>query len=206
MDYRQTSAKLPLLDAQSWGRQLPGRTANDMILDISDVTGSEIRVNFKTQQYLYSGASTEILLKSFVQLVKTIVSNSKVQLDKLPLFGSLDIKVVMDIGRGESNCQFFDTCTDFSLGPNMVSECPATVSHRIEEVKLANHNSIALKDGEGNVLNYSAHGCTSRRDRLSSCRSWCTRRPSCGRIPGTHSGLDLLTSSHLEIRCSFRST
>jgi len=148
MDYRQMSAKLPLLDARSWGTQLPGRTAHDLVLDISDVSSTDIRLVFKTQQYLYSKTAANILQKSYVQFLKKVASNSKLQLYTVPMYDSLDIESALDIGRG----------------PTMTTEWPSTVSQRIEDVAV-NNNEIALKD-ETNTLSYS--GMNARVDAIAS--------------------------------------
>ena len=103
MDYRQINATMPLLGAQSFGRQLPGRVGYDLVLDITDIAGHELRVNFKTQKKLYSESSANILLKSFLQLVKSIASNAKIQLDKVPIYNTPDVKTAIELGRGKSN-------------------------------------------------------------------------------------------------------
>jgi hybrid polyketide synthase/nonribosomal peptide synthetase ACE1 len=103
MDYRQINATMPLLGAKSFGKQLPGRVGYDLVLDITDISGVELRVNFKTQAKLYSQSSANILLKSFLQLVKSIASNAKVQLDKVPIYNAPDVKTAIELGRGKSD-------------------------------------------------------------------------------------------------------
>jgi hybrid polyketide synthase/nonribosomal peptide synthetase ACE1 len=101
MDYRQINATMPLLGAKSFGKQLAGRVGYDLVLDITDISGHELRVNFKTQKKLYSQSSANILLNSFLQLVKSIASNTKVQLDKVPIYNAADVKTAIELGRGK---------------------------------------------------------------------------------------------------------
>lgn len=101
MDYRQLNATMPLLGARSFGNQLPGRVGYDLVLDITDISGHELRVNFKTQKKLYSESSANILLKSFLQLVRSIAANAKVQLDKAPIYNAPDVKTAIELGRGK---------------------------------------------------------------------------------------------------------
>lgn len=99
MDYRQITAKAPLLGAQSDGVSTPGRTAYDLILDISEV-GSEIRITFRSQKSLYSRESTETLLKSYIQLVKSFAANAEASVEKAQLFNPQDINFAKQLGRG----------------------------------------------------------------------------------------------------------
>lgn len=157
MDYRQINAKMPLLGARSHGVQAAGRTAYDLVLDISDIGGSEIRVNFKGQKYLYSKEGTEILLKSFVRLVKSVAANSKVDLETVELYDSVDVRRAVELGRGMNEFELdVGVISNLTTGPVMTSEWPATASHRIDDVVLANRERIALKDGVGNVFTYGA--------------------------------------------------
>src|SRR5580658_2618549 len=56
--------------------------------------------------------------------------------------------------------------TDIETGPSIPLVWPITMSHRIEEMSLANADSIALKDGVGNSYTYAA--MTKRVDALAS--------------------------------------
>ncbi|KAL9109110.1 MAG: hypothetical protein Q9227_006201 [Pyrenula ochraceoflavens] len=156
IDYRQMSAKAPLLGAQSDGVPSPGRTAYDILLDINDVSSTnEIRINIRTQKYLYSRRSTELLLKSYVHLVKGFVSDTRLQLSKTPLLKA-PLYDTSDIS----------TATKLSRGNALDVGSPTTASQRIENVILANANSIALKDGRGIELSYKA--MSDRVDAISS--------------------------------------
>jgi hybrid polyketide synthase/nonribosomal peptide synthetase ACE1 len=156
MDYRQINATMPLLGAQSFGKQLPGRVGYDLMLDITDISGHELRVNFKTQKKLYSESSANILLKSFCQLVKSIASNSKIELDKVPIYNAADVKTSIELGRGMYPASLSDEFPNLKTGPTMPLVWPVTISHRIDEMTLANAESIALKDGVGNSYTYAA--------------------------------------------------
>jgi hybrid polyketide synthase / nonribosomal peptide synthetase ACE1 len=107
MDYRQLNADAGTLGAQSSGEHTPGRNANDIILDISTISSEEIRATFKVQKSLYSQESAEIMLKSYLQLVKAFALDSDYQLSKIsllrvPLFQDSDIKFAEELARGKT--------------------------------------------------------------------------------------------------------
>lgn len=106
IDYRQMNADAGTLGAETSGNHSPGRNANDIILDISTVSSDEIRVTFKVQKSLYSKEAAEIMLKSYMQLVKSFAVESdyqlnKINLEKVGLFDRSDIKHAEELARGE---------------------------------------------------------------------------------------------------------
>ena len=104
MDYRQLAVKSPkMLGAQADGVASTGRTAYDLTLDVNEVSGDEIKIAFRTQKYLYSQSSTEILFKSYIRLVKEFSSSLDVAPSKVQLFDSADTKAAINLGRGMSN-------------------------------------------------------------------------------------------------------
>ena len=108
MDYRQLAVKSPkMLGAQADGVASTGRTAYDLTLDVNEVSGDEIKIAFRTQKYLYSQTSTEILFKSYIRLVKEFASSFDVAPSKVQLFDSADTNAAINLGRGMSAQMLF---------------------------------------------------------------------------------------------------
>ncbi|KKA18098.1 Hybrid NRPS/PKS protein 1, partial [Rasamsonia emersonii CBS 393.64] len=151
MDYRQIAISSPkVLGTKADATSSPGRTAYDLILDIRDVAGSGVNIGFRTQKSLYSQEATELLFKSYMRLVRYFASNPAAEVNKAPLFDAADIDAAVKLGRGQL----------------MTSAWPATISERIESVARDNAGALALKDGVGNALTYTA--MTERVDAIGS--------------------------------------
>ncbi len=77
----------------------------DLVVDINDVTGKEIYIRFRGQQYLYSQSGVQFLLHSFVRLVKLCADlPANEHIDKPTLYDPAEIEDVMKGSRGK--CQF----------------------------------------------------------------------------------------------------
>ena len=73
MDYRQINPNIPvLLNAMADGAQSPGRNAYDVVLDITVILGSEIRISLRAQKSVYSVRAAKVLLKSYIHLIKSL--------------------------------------------------------------------------------------------------------------------------------------
>ena len=104
MDYRQLAVETPkMLSAQGDRVASTGKTAYDLTLDVNEISGDEIKIAFRTQKYLYSQNSTEILFKSYIRLAEQFSSSFDVASSKVQLFDSVDIKAAMRLGRGMSS-------------------------------------------------------------------------------------------------------
>lgn len=170
MDYRQLAVKSPkMLGAQADGVASTGRTAYDLTLDVNEVSGDEIKIAFRTQKYLYSQTSTEILFKSYIRLVKEFASSFDVAPSKVQLFDSADTKAAISLGRGNSILDVFLSCADLKIGRLMESDWPATIAHRVDDMVVEHGGSIAVKDGMGNALTYSE--MAGRVDAISASLS-----------------------------------
>lgn len=156
MDYRQLAVKSPkMLGAQADGVASTGRTAYDLTLDINEVSGDEITITFRTQKYLYSPTSTEILFKSYIRLINEFASSFDVAPSKVQLFDSADTKAAINLGRGMSCSNISLSRANLETGRLMASDWPATIAHRIDDMVVEHGESIAVKDGMGNELTYS---------------------------------------------------
>lgn len=100
-DYRQLAIKTPpMLDGKAEGERFMGRTAYDITLDITDISGSDISINLHTQRSLYP-AHAEVLLQSYMRLVRSFADNFEADTTKAPLFRQEDITKAVELGRGE---------------------------------------------------------------------------------------------------------
>lgn len=92
------------------------------------------------QRYLYSKPATEMLFNSYVRLVKAFATNFDTKVDQVPLWSVGDIEGAKVLGRG----------------PQLTPDWPETLSHRIMAVAAQHPESIAVEDGVGNEVSYSA--------------------------------------------------
>lgn len=141
MDYRQINAEQPkLLGGEAVGTHSVGRNGYDLVVDVNEVAGTSMHVTFRMQRYLYSKPATEMLFSSYMRLVKAFATNFDTKVDQVPLWSADDIDAAKILGRG----------------PQLTTDWPETLSHRIMAVAAQHPESIAVKDGVGNELAYSA--------------------------------------------------
>lgn len=140
-DYRQL-----VNDSQSWCNcQLelqemhPGRTAYDLSLDVADF-GSDARITLRVQKGLYDLTAANLLLETYTHFVDVLSQDVSCSLENTPLFSEKQLARAVQVG----------------VGPNLVSEWPATLPHRIDQVAQENPDNLALMDGLGNELTYKA--------------------------------------------------
>ncbi|KAI3331458.1 lovastatin nonaketide synthase [Xylariaceae sp. AK1471] len=140
-DYRQQTS-----DRQTWCdcefdlvEMHPGRTAYDISLDVADL-GSEVHATLRVQKSLYDLTAAELLLETYTHFIHTVVQDVSLFAEDIPLFSEKQLTRSIQVG----------------LGPDMVSDWPATLPHRIEQVAQGNSEMTALMDGFGNKLTYSA--------------------------------------------------
>ena len=73
----------------------------DLAVDVNDVTGNEIYIRFRGQQYLYSKSGVQLLLDSFVRLVKLCAELLPGQpVGKPALYNPVEVEKVLKISRG----------------------------------------------------------------------------------------------------------
>ncbi|KAK4199547.1 putative dual specificity polyketide synthase [Triangularia verruculosa] len=139
-DYRQGAQ-----EKHAWGNCQfevqalhPGRTAYDVTLDVTD-NSTDALVMFRAQKSLYDQTAAQLLMETYVHLLDVLSADVSLPLEATPLFGESQLVEAVNIGRG----------------PQLVSDWPATLAHRIDQVALENPDKIALKDGHGKVLTYA---------------------------------------------------
>ncbi|OBU00869.1 putative Hybrid PKS-NRPS biosynthetic cluster [Pseudogymnoascus verrucosus] len=114
----------------------------DMVIDVNDISSTEIRLRWRGQTSLYSERAVKLMLDMFTELVKKYaVADPKLLVDgsKLTLYNSAQVQAA----------------TGIALGSSMVSQWGPTVSHVIDENSVTHPDTPALKDGLGNSLTYS---------------------------------------------------
>ena len=74
----------------------------DLVVDINDVTGKEIYIRFRGQQYLYSQSGVSFLLNSFVRLVKLCADlPASEHIDRPTLYDPAETEHVLKFSRGK---------------------------------------------------------------------------------------------------------
>ncbi|KAF2268091.1 hypothetical protein CC78DRAFT_565861 [Lojkania enalia] len=140
MDYRpfRPDYMPTMFGGEATGTQTVGRTGYDLTLDVNEINGTDIRVSFRTQKYLYSASATRTLFDSYLRLVKAFAINFELNVDTVPLWDEKEIEGAKVLGRG----------------PALQSEWPDTLSHRIADVAKQYSDREAVKDGSGNAYTY----------------------------------------------------
>ncbi|KAI0111114.1 lovastatin nonaketide synthase [Nemania sp. FL0031] len=140
-DYRQQTS-----DRQTWcnctfdlAEMHPGRTAYDISLDVADL-GSEVHATLRAQQCLYDSTGANLLLETYIHFIRTLVQNVSLFSEDISLFSEQQLARSTRVG----------------LGPDMISDWPATLVHRVDQVAQKHPGDIGLKDGLGNSITYSS--------------------------------------------------
>ncbi len=107
MDYRpiKPGNRPTLFGSEANGTQTVGRNAYDLTLDITELDDSEPRVSFRTQKYMYSDKSTQMLFDSYMRLVRAFATKFASSVDSVPLWSPKDIEVAKSLGRGKFSTQ-----------------------------------------------------------------------------------------------------
>ena len=143
-DYRQQTS-----DRQTWcncqfelDEMHPGRTAYDISLDVADLGRSEdVHVTFRVQKSIYDVTAANLLLETYGHFVRVLAHDVSLALEDTPLFSEKQLDRAVQVGRG----------------PDMLlTDWPATLPHRIDQIALENADKIALMDGLVSSLTYAA--------------------------------------------------
>ncbi|KAK2873742.1 putative PKS/NRPS-like protein biosynthetic cluster [Arthroderma sp. PD_2] len=78
-----------------------GKSAYDILLDISETPGADCVVSLSTQKGLYSQSHTELLGTVFVNLLESFTTNTAQYLKEPPLFTSSQVEAALSIGTGK---------------------------------------------------------------------------------------------------------
>jgi len=141
LDYRQGAQEThPFADCQfSWCEAHGAPSVYDILLDITDhVDGALIVV--RAQKSLYDEDGTTLILKAFVHFLEALSADPKQELAQVPIYSSEQLSQATTIGRG----------------PELTSDWPATLVHRVEEMAQQYPGRVALVDGNERSLRYAA--------------------------------------------------
>ena len=101
LDYRRLQVKTPpMLECQVESEMQMGRTGYDLVADIVEIQGEDVSVAFRTQDYLYSRSSTEMLLKSYIRLIESLAADFGRNTSEVFLFDDGELKATIEKGRG----------------------------------------------------------------------------------------------------------
>lgn len=139
-DYRQTTP-----EGQPFGNCTTdndvwdfGRTSYDFNIDIMESVVGDSVITLKTQAGLYSREDTERLMDIYIRLLQAFVASARVRLDDPTIASPDETKEVALLGEGNT----------------MISEWPATLVHRIDDIIKQHPDRIAVKDGNNTTLTY----------------------------------------------------
>lgn len=107
MDYRpiNPNQKPAMFGTKASGTPTVGRTGYDITLDVQEADGTQTWVAFRMQKYLYSAEATQMLLNSYMKLVKAFASNFDVNVDTVPLWDEKDIDTARTLGHGKHSLE-----------------------------------------------------------------------------------------------------
>lgn len=77
------------------------RIGYDMGLEITENPTGESNLTLRMQDALYSRGSTELFLRSFVNLLEEVAKGVDLAVDSLPIWSKADIEKALVVGRGE---------------------------------------------------------------------------------------------------------
>ncbi|CAI7637012.1 unnamed protein product [Penicillium glandicola] len=116
------------------------KSGYDVVLEIKEDAG-ETSMRIHVQKALYDENAAELLLNSYINLLSQAAKQGdKIEVGKLDKWDQGDVRRALDMGQGS----------------NMKLEWPTTVAHRIDDMIAQHPDSVAIKDGLGTVLTYSA--------------------------------------------------
>lgn len=101
-DYRQgTKPKQAFCDCEMEVEEWhPGRTAYDITLDVTDSSSGTVIV-FRTQKSLYGQGDTDLLMKTYINLLEAFSGNVSLSLQEAPLFSQEQLSNAIGLGRGK---------------------------------------------------------------------------------------------------------
>lgn len=144
VDYKQVAQ-----DLSSWGGcKLSDETwrntstGYDLVLDIHENVNTAATIHIRLQSTLYSKESTNMLLRSYVNVLEYMTEAAHDTVEGVPTWSPHDTQSILNTGRGAS------------LDP----QWSCTVSGRLDDVISTNGARPAIKDGNGVELTYEQMG------------------------------------------------
>ncbi|KAI2734306.1 hypothetical protein DTO013E5_10055 [Penicillium roqueforti] len=116
-----------------------GETSFDLGLDVGNVGAGETLIHLSAQTSLYGMEHAEILVSSYVNILRSFLQNPATRVTWPKLHSKDDIQEAVIAGRG----------------PELRDEWPVTIVHRLDEVASRYPDRVALRNHDGNSLTYS---------------------------------------------------
>ena len=161
LDYRQVVQERPScvgckLDGEDWCN---ASTGYDVALEITENANTDTLLSLHLQDSLYSQESTQLLLRSFVNVLKHMVdAPSRAVVGDLPTWPRNDVAAALTAGQGEisDSTGGVEEIADKTIEQSLESKWnQPTVAHRIEQLTRAHPEKTAIRDGNGNTLTYA---------------------------------------------------
>ncbi|GCB19394.1 nonribosomal peptide synthetase 14 [Aspergillus awamori] len=127
---------------RSRGKSLKPCTGFDLHLEIVENAEGNAVVSLETQQGLYSQEHTDLLVKTYVNLLEQLTTIPEAPLEAAELWSSEDTSMALRV----------------ATGPVAPMRWPQTVVHRIDQMVQQYGSKPALKDGSGKILTYNDMG------------------------------------------------
>ncbi|TPX06876.1 uncharacterized protein E0L32_002372 [Thyridium curvatum] len=135
------------------------RTPYDVELNVLEDHGGGVTISIGCQSQLYSEHAAQLVLKSYLTLLKSFATEPQLPVSKPALYAPEDVQESLVLGKGET----------------MTNVWSGTISHRIEDMIAAYPDEIALKDTLGSSLSYKA--MAERVDLIQAALSRADVRP-----------------------------
>ncbi|KND87975.1 Nonribosomal peptide synthetase 14 [Tolypocladium ophioglossoides CBS 100239] len=144
LDYRQVVQQRDTwgeckLNGEKW---LNSGTGYDVSLEITENVNTDTAISLRLQDTLYSEESTQLLLRSYVKVLESMVDAPEQAVDDISIWSSQDTNAALAVGKA----------------PHFEPRWQPTISHRIDENIRTCGSKPALKDGNWNALTYEQMG------------------------------------------------
>lgn len=125
-------------------------TGYDIVLDVYENANVDAIIHLRLQGTLYSRANTDMLLRSYVNVLEYMTGATDATVGSIPKWAPHDVQTALAAGQGTP----------------LKRRWPSTVSHRIDEMIATSLPRSALKDGNGVTFTYEQMG--SRVDAITN--------------------------------------
>lgn len=135
-------------------------TGFDLHLDVVENPEGDALVSLEVQQSLYSQEHADLLVHSYVNLLKQLTTVPETLLDVCEPWAPEDISRALQVGTGLRLPYplLSVPLANYATGPAAPMQWPQTVAHRVDQMIQQHGKSLALKDGSGKSLTYKDMG------------------------------------------------
>ncbi|KAE8362260.1 hypothetical protein BDV27DRAFT_166330 [Aspergillus caelatus] len=116
-----------------------GRTIYDLTLLVTESAQGDATIHFRTQKALYSREGSEVLARSYINLLEAFTDDLELQVNAPRIWHPSDLDRAVEVGQG----------------PTYKAQWPSTVSRRIEEISFSQpSHTVAVVDTKGRSFTY----------------------------------------------------